>query len=100
MVKVGKSIYSVGDPVVISVRPEHVYTATDGLRAVVKDIVFMGTYWRVRTEADSEDYIEYNIPADSEIPQKGDEVFLVFNKKASMVFARPYEGIWEAIKLE
>ena len=100
MVKVGRSIYSVGDPVVISVRPEHVYTATDGLRAVVKDIVFMGTYWRVRTESDSKDYIEYNIPADSEIPQKGDEVFLVFNKKASMVFARPYEGIWEAIKLE
>ena len=100
MVKVGKSIYSVGDPVVISVRPEHVYTATDGLRAVVKDIVFMGTYWRVRTEADSEDYVEYNISADSEVPTRGDEVFLVFNKKASMVFARPYEGIWEAIKLE
>ncbi|MFA6803928.1 MAG: ABC transporter ATP-binding protein [Candidatus Methanomethylophilaceae archaeon] len=100
MVKAGKSIYSVGDPVVISVRPEHVYTATDGLRAVVKDIVFMGTYWRVRTEADSEDYVEYNISADSQVPMRGDEVFLVFNKKASVVFARPYEGIWEAIRLE
>lgn len=99
-VRVSKSMYNVGDAVVISVRPEHVYTATDGLRAVVKDVVFMGTYWRVRTEADSEDYIEYNIPADAEIPEKGEEVFLVFNKKATKVFAKPLEGIEEAIRLE
>lgn len=99
--RVGKSVYNVGDAVVASVRPEHVYTATDGLRAVVTDVVFMGTYWRIRTEADSDDYIEYNVPADSdEIPKKGDEVYLVFNKRASKVFARPSEGIEEAIRLE
>jgi ABC-type Fe3+/spermidine/putrescine transport system ATPase subunit len=99
--RVSKSIYNVGDPVVVSVRPENVYTATDGLRAVVEDIVFMGAYWRVRTDADSDDYIEYNVRSDSdEIPNRGDIVYLVFNKKMSKVFARPSEGIEEAIRLE
>lgn len=99
-VRVARSEFRVGDPVVVSVRPEHVYTASDGLYAVVTDAVFMGSYWRIRTEAESDDYIDYNISADSEVPEKGEEVFLVFNKKASMVFARPEEGIEEEIRLE
>jgi len=100
MIKVARSEFRVGDPVVVSVRPEHVYTANDGIHAVVKDVVFMGSYWRIRTEADTEDYIEYNIRADDDVPDTGDEVFLVFNKKASIVFARPREGIEEEIRLE
>ena len=100
MIKVARSEFRVGDPVVVSVRPEHVYTANDGIHAVVKDVVFMGSYWRIRTEADTEDYIEYNIRADDDVPDIGNEVFLVFNKKASIVFARPREGIEEEIRLE
>jgi len=100
MVKVARSEFRVGDPVVVSVRPEHVYTANDGIHAVIRDVVFMGSYWRIRTEADTEDYIEYNIRADDDVPKAGDEVFLVFNKKASIVFARPREGIEEEIRLE
>lgn len=99
-VRVARSEFRVGDPVVISVRPEHVYTANDGVRATVTDIVFMGSYWRIRTEAESDDYIDYNISADSDIPEKGDEVFLVFNKRMSIVFARPEDGIEEEIRLE
>lgn len=99
-VRVARSEFRVGDPVVISVRPEHVYTANDGLHAVVTDTVFMGSYWRIRTESDSDDYIEYNISADSEVPEKGEEVYLVFNKKASKVFARPEDGLEEEIRLE
>ena len=35
-----------------------------------------------------------------EIPEEGDTVHLVFNKKAVVVFARPQGGIEEEIKLE
>lgn len=99
-VRAARLVYGIGDAVVISVRPENVYSATDGLHATVDDVVFMGTYWRVRTNTDSDDYVEYNVPADAEMPKKGEEVFLVFNKKMAKVFARPPEGIEEAIRLE
>jgi len=99
-VRAAKSNFDNGDPVVISVRPENVYTANDGLKARVIGVVFMGTYWKVRTQAETSDYIDYNISANDEAPQIGDEVRLVFNKKATKVFARPEEGLEEAIKLE
>jgi len=98
--RVARSEFRVGDAVVVSARPEHVYTGSDGLRAIVTDRVFMGSYWRIRTETDSEDYINYNISADRDIPDVGAEVFLVFNKKASIVFARPDEGLEGEIRFE
>lgn len=99
-VKAAPSDFEDGDAVVISVRPEHVYTATDGLKAKVQNVVFMGTYWRVRTLAESNDYIDYNISSNSEIPKIGDKVYLVFNSGATKVFERPKEGLEGAIKLE
>lgn len=99
-IRVGKTDFRVGDPVVISVRPEHVYPALDGLRATVRSVVFMGFYWRVRTFADSSDYIQYNVPADDETPEVGDVVYLVMNKKMTVTFPRPKGGIEGEIKLE
>lgn len=99
-IRVSKTTFNVGDPVVISVRPEHVYSAKDGLEAEVTSVVFMGTYWRVRTMAVTRDQVEYNVSADDEVPETGDRVHLVFNKKATVVFARPEGGIEEEIKLE
>ena len=99
-VRASKSNFNEGDPVVISVRPENVYTANDGLKAEVIGVVFMGTYWKIRTRAVTSDYIDYNISSNDEAPQIGDDVHLVFNKKATKVFARPQEGLEEAIKLE
>lgn len=99
-VRASKTDFKVGDPVVISVRPEHVYPADDGLQAEVLSTVFMGTYWRVRTMASSRDYVEYNVPAEDPVPEAGDIVYLVFNKKAIVVFPRPAGGIEEEIKLE
>jgi len=99
-VRAAKSDYDLGDPVVISVRPENVYTANDGLKAKVIGVVFMGSYWRIRTQAETSDYIDYNISSNSEVPEIGDRVYLVFNKRATKVFARPKEGLEEAIKLE
>lgn len=100
IVRAAKSNFEIGDPVVISVRPENVYTANDGLKAEVIDVVFMGTYWKIRTLAETSDYIDYNISANSEVPDVGKKVYLVFNKKATKVFPRPREGLEEAIKLE
>lgn len=99
-VRTAKSQLEEGDAAVISVRPEHVYTANDGLKAKVLDVVFMGTYWRVRTISETKDYVEYNTSGNEPIPNRGDRVYLVFNKKATKVFARPEEGLTEAIKLE
>ncbi|MDO5861415.1 MAG: ABC transporter ATP-binding protein [Thermoplasmata archaeon] len=99
-VRVSKTNFRPGDAVVVSVRPEHVYPANDGIHATVKSVVFVGTYWRVRTVAESSDYIQYNVPAEDEVPEVGDEVFLVLNKKMTVVFPRPEGGIEEEIRLE
>lgn len=99
-VRTSKTNFNVGDPVVISVRPEHVYSANDGIPATVQAVVFMGTYWRIRTTADTLDEISYNLSTDDEIPDIGDTVHLVFNKKATLVFERPEGGIEEEIRLE
>ncbi|MDR3206108.1 MAG: ABC transporter ATP-binding protein [Candidatus Methanoplasma sp.] len=100
MVRAAKSVLTEGDAAVISVRPENVYAAKEGLKAEVTEVVFMGTYRRVRTVAETNDYLEYNISSDDEIPKIGDKVHLVFNKKATMVFPRPEKGLKEAIELE
>jgi putative spermidine/putrescine transport system ATP-binding protein len=99
-VRAAKSDFTPGDQVVISVRPENVYTANDGLKARVTGVVFMGSYWRIRTQAETSDYIDYNVSSNNEVPQIGEKVYLVFNKKATKVFGRPQEGLEEAIKLE
>jgi putative spermidine/putrescine transport system ATP-binding protein len=99
-VRAAKSDFDEGAPIVISVRPESVYTANDGLKAKIIGAVFMGAYWRIRTQAETSDYVDYNISSNSEVPEIGEMVNLVFNKKATKVFERPKEGLEEAIKLE
>jgi len=99
-IRAAKSDFDEGELAVISVRPENVYTANDGLKARVTGAVFMGTYWRIRTQAETSDYIDYNVSSNDEVPKIGDEIYLVFNKKATKVFKRPEEGLEEAIKLE
>lgn len=99
-VRAEKSHFAVGDAVVISVRPENVYTADGGLSAKVISSVFMGTYWRVRTKAGTGDYVEYNVSDTQTPPADGAEVLLVFNKRMTKVFGRPKEGLAEAISLE
>ncbi|MFA6804839.1 MAG: ABC transporter ATP-binding protein [Candidatus Methanomethylophilaceae archaeon] len=99
-VKAARSELEEGDAAVISVRPERVYTATEGLKAKVLSVVFMGTYWRVRTVTETKDYVDYNISTDKVTPEIGSKVYLVFNKKATKVFKRPEKGLAEAIRLE
>ena len=99
-VKVSRTDFRPGDAVVLSVRPEHVYPAEDGIRAVVRSVTFAGTYWRVRAEAESSDYIQYDVPAEGEVPSVGDVVHLALNRDATVVFPRPERGVEEEIRLE
>jgi len=99
-VRAARSDFGIGEPVVISVRPENVYTAKDGLKAKVIGAVFMGSYWRIRTQTETSDYVDYNVSSNDEVPKIGEKVYLVFNKRATKVFARPEEGLEEAIRLE
>jgi ABC-type Fe3+/spermidine/putrescine transport system ATPase subunit len=90
-----------GNGVVVSVRPEFVFPFTSGLHARITGITYMGTYWRVSAEADSKDIIEFDLPAtDGKLYHQLQEVYLMVNRRAAVVYPRPPEGIAEAVKLE
>jgi len=93
--------YDEGDAVVVSIRPEFVFPYKDGLLSKIEHLTYMGTYWRVRAEARSEDRMEFDVPAmEGKLYHPGQEVYLMINRKAAVVFLRPREGIAEAVKLE
>jgi len=96
----GNRHFQVNDGVILSVRPEYVYAAKEGLESTVLQVIYLGSYWRVVTRAKSADIVEYNIPKHQEPPAIGESLNLVFNRKMSMVYKRPREGISEAIRLE
>jgi ABC-type Fe3+/spermidine/putrescine transport system ATPase subunit len=100
LVKASAKFMDVEDAVVLSVRPEYVYTASDGVQAEVVSVTFMGTHWRIGTRTSSEDDVDFDVQTSDKVPSIGDEVRLVFNKRMTMVYARPIEGIAEAIRLE
>ena len=61
----------------------------------------MGTYWHIQAMADSEDRVDFDVPtSDGKLYHVGQEVYLMINKKAAVVYPRPIEGIAEAVKLE
>ena len=91
----------IGSAVVVSIRPEFVYPFTSGLSSKIVAITYMGTYWRMTAESVSEDEVDFDVPvSDGHLYKIGQEVYLMINKKASVVFPRPREGIAEAVKLE
>jgi ABC-type Fe3+/spermidine/putrescine transport system ATPase subunit len=93
--------YKEGEAVVISIRPEFVFPFTDGLLSKIEYLTYMGTYWRVMAEARSEDRVEFDVPAiEGKLYHPGQEIYLMVNRKAAVVFPRPREGIAEAVKLE
>jgi hypothetical protein len=87
--------------VVVSVRPEFVFPFTSGLHASITTITYMGTYWHIQAMADSEDRMDFDVPtSDGNLYREGQEIYLMINKKAAVVYPRPIEGIEEAVKLE
>jgi len=100
IVELQKSDFRKGDRVIISVRPENVYPAEKGLRGVVTDVTFMGTYFRVISKLESEDLVGFDVPVSDKIYREGEYVWLEVNKMAARVYHYPEGGIMEAVKLE
>ncbi len=97
----GPSGFESGDAVVLSIRPERVHPANNGLHAVVTIVLFVGTYYRITARTDSEDTVEFDMPAtESRVFNIGDDVNLVWSRNAGILYERPREGVAEAIKLE
>lgn len=91
----------VGEAVAVSVRPEFVFPFTDGLLSRIEYLTYMGTYWRVSARSQSNDMVEFDIPSiEGKLYRPGQEVYLMFNRKAAVVYPRPVEGLTEAVKLE
>ncbi len=90
-----------GDPVVISVRPEFIYPFTTGLRSKVTSSIYMGTYWRIKATTEGDDEMNFDVPiTDGHLYQIGQDIYLMVNKRAAVLFPRPREGVEEAISLE
>jgi ABC-type Fe3+/spermidine/putrescine transport system ATPase subunit len=101
VVEAQPSRFKSGDAVVLSIRPERVHPASEGLRSVVKSITFMGTYIRISVETDSEDQVNFDVSTSEDRDYKiGDRVDLIWSKRSGILYSRPPEGVQEAIKLE
>jgi ABC-type Fe3+/spermidine/putrescine transport system ATPase subunit len=101
IVEARPSNFNMGDAVVLSIRPERVHPATEGLKAIIQKVTFMGTYIRITVEADSEDTLDFDVTTSEDRDyQVGGEVFLVWSRRSGILYPRPREGVAEAIKLE
>ena len=86
---------------VVSVRPEFVYMADEGMRARVIRITYMGTYWRVTARTEDDEEVGFDVSnLDENILTIEKEVYLAVNPKAAVLYPRPENGVEEAIKLE
>ncbi|MBN1109171.1 MAG: ABC transporter ATP-binding protein [Methanomassiliicoccales archaeon] len=101
MVRVAQADLEVGDAAVISVRPEFMFPAREGMKARVGDITYMGTYWRITASTEDEEEVCFDTPTlDGNPLTIGKELYLAVNPKAAVLYPRPEDGIEEAIKLE
>lgn len=100
-VRVADCTFGKGEAVVVSIRPEFVFPFTSGLKAKIIRVTYMGSYWRAAAVTESEDEVEFDIPIqEGSMYGVGQEVNLMLNRKAAVVFPRPREGIMEAVRLE
>ena len=90
-----------GGAVVVSVRPENVYPADEGIPVRVSRTTFMGSYVRVLAKTEGNDDLEFDVPAkQNKCYREGDELWLQVNGNMAILFIAPEEGVMEAIKLE
>ena len=101
VVEARPSSFRRGDAVILSIRPERVHPASQGMRAVVRSITFMGTYIRITVDTDSEDRVNFDVSTSEDRDYNiGDRVDLIWSKRSGTLYPRPPEGVQEAIKLE
>jgi len=94
-----------GDGVVLVVRPENLILqseeATNSIEGVITKITFMGAYFRYHVKLKSDDTVMVDIPTIYEKRfNKNDKVMVVFRQENLLVYAKPYEGLMEVLKLE
>lgn len=101
LVKVEQTNLRPGDAAVISVRPEFMFVANEGMKATVTDITYMGTYWRISGNTEDEEEVSFDVTnMDGNSLTIGKELYLAVNPKAAVLYPRPEDGVEEAIKLE
>ena len=101
LVKVAQTDIEVGDATVISVRPEFVFVAPEGMKATVTKITFMGTYLHITACTESEEEVGFDVASlDGNLLTIGKELYLAVNPKTAVLYPKPENGIEEAIRLE
>ncbi len=101
LVRVAQDDIEAGDAVVISVRPEFVFPAEEGMKAVVTNMTYMGTYWRITANTEDEEEVSFDVTTlDGNHLTIGKELYLAVNPKTAVLYPKPEYGIEEAIKLE
>lgn len=101
VVEAKPSMFRRGDAVVLSIRPERIHPANEGLHSIITKITYMGTYIRITVETDSEDTVEFDVSTSEDRDYSvGDSVHLIWSKRSGILYPRPREGVAEAIKLE
>jgi len=101
VIEVERCDADLGEAVVVSIRPEFVFPFTDGLLSRIEYLTYLGTYSRVRARSQSDDVVEFDVPSiEGKLYHPGQEVYLMINGKAAVVYPRPLEGVSEAVKLE
>ncbi len=105
--KFQKQNFRAEDPVVLVVRPERLRLRHEKkgthveIPCVIKDIVFMGSYYSytVQIESGTELYVNVFATAQKRF-NRGQSAFVVLNPKKCRLFHHPKEGLEEALRLE
>lgn len=101
LVRVAQTNIKPGDAVVISVRPEFVFVASEGMKATITDITYMGTYWRIMASTEDDEEVSFDVTTmDGNSLTIGKELYLAVNPKTAVLYPKPEDGVEEAIKLE
>ena len=103
--KVPSSSLSIGDPVVLAIRPEHLTLSPEEerpntLRSKIEESRFMGPYTRYTLRAETGDELLVDIPTSEARVADGSSVSVHFRLDFMLSYTRPSEGLTEALKLE
>lgn len=104
LLRVANRSFSIGDPVVLAIRPEHLTLGPgegpNTLRSRIEESRFMGPYTRYRLRAETGDELLVDLPTTEAKVMDGSSVSVHFNPEFILSYTRPSQGLTEALKLE
>ena len=102
--KVVNTGFSMGDPVVLAIRPEHLTLSPEErpntLRSKIEESRFMGPYTRYRLRAETGDELLVDLPTTEAKVADGSSASVHFNPDFILSYTRPSQGLTEALRLE